>query len=113
MDKLTTAQFKQNLTNYKNLNNITGNDQGELSYKDKLIKTQLSTEGDPCILVDNKILKVKRVLFLIKKIDLTNLYVINLNGDHADTSIQNLIALTKGQCVHYHGQHRRKQKNYR
>lgn len=96
----------------KNFEDIEYDINGKLYLNKKLIKVSIHKKsGYPYVLIDNKMIHVKRLIFLIAGIDVTNKVVVNLNGIKTDNHLDNLELMTGSESSQYHFDQRQKRKN--
>lgn len=94
------------------LSDLSYDDDGNLYHKQKKLTPKINTDGYPYIVLNAQKINVKRVIFMIALIDLTNFVIVNLDGDKQNNSLTNLEIMTRTECNQHHFNLRTKGKKY-
>ena len=96
----------------KTLDGLSYDQYGQIYLKGVLLNQTISkSTGYPYIVINDRTINVKRIIFMIAKVDIKNLVVVNLNGIKTDNNLDNLELMTRHECNQHHFNLRQKRKN--
>lgn len=95
---------KSELENHLNINGMTFDEYGTIYKGSEQLPTALDINGNPSIKILMCLIPVKDVIYQIANLKIQHSFVINLNGDHLDTTLKNLQIMEPAQMRKFYAE---------